>query len=131
MWTAYGECLATEVAQFNIRVLIVQPGGFRTEGISKNAYSIQKVDDYNPLREMVLSRFSRIQETQKGDPRKAMEALFDVVKGENAAKGRPWPLWLALGEEADVDIRKQCERIIQNLDDWKDVTVDPSLKLRD
>ncbi|KIK98636.1 hypothetical protein PAXRUDRAFT_31063 [Paxillus rubicundulus Ve08.2h10] len=85
-----GETLAIELAPLNIRVLIVEPGSFRTEGIYANPFD-------------------------------AMNAMVDVVRGEGAAAGREWPLYLVLGKDADIDIRNKCAKMIRHLDEWSDV----------
>jgi len=55
-----------------------------------------------------------------------MEAVVDVVKGEGKAKGRPFPLYLALGEDADAGIRQKSVTLLKHIDEWGDVirTVD-------
>jgi len=55
------------------------------------------------------------------DPDKAMEAVVDVVKGEGKAKGRPWPLYLALGDDADEGIRQKSTTLLRHVDEWRDV----------
>jgi hypothetical protein len=59
--------------------------------------------------------------SQKGDPDKAMEVVVDVVRGEGKAKGRPWPLYLALGEDADANIRQRSMNLLKHVDQWGDV----------
>lgn len=117
------ETLAAEVAPFNIRVLLVAPGSFRTEGIYKQIYNTSNPIAANgPLREASLAKLSVLAETSKGDPTKAMEAVVDIVRGEGIAKGRPWPELLILGEDAERDVRDKCNKVLKALDEWKDVT---------
>jgi hypothetical protein len=59
--------------------------------------------------------------SQKGDPDKAMEVVVDVVRGEGKAKGRPWPLYLALGDDADANIRQRSMNLLKHVDQWGDV----------
>ncbi|KDQ60349.1 hypothetical protein JAAARDRAFT_32738 [Jaapia argillacea MUCL 33604] len=127
---AYGETLAVELASFSIRVLIVEPGLFRTEGIHASGhYSPNPIADYDSLRGQVLHRTETLgkRRTEIGDPRKAMDLLVDIVRGEGRVVGKEWPLILVLGEDADKDVRASCRRIEGLLDEWKEVTWDTRL----
>jgi len=117
-----GETLAVEVAQFSIKVLIVEPGAFKTEGInSQKFFTSNPIAAYNDMRRTATEEFGSIYGTQKGDPNKAMEAVVDVVRGEGKAKGRPWPLYLALGDDADEGIRQKSAKLLKHVDEWGDV----------
>jgi hypothetical protein len=50
-----------------------------------------------------------------------MEVVVDVVRGEGKAKGRPWPLYLALGDDADANIRQRSMSLLKHVDQWGDV----------
>ncbi|KAG6877945.1 hypothetical protein C0993_001803 [Termitomyces sp. T159_Od127] len=114
---------AAEVSPFNIRVLLVAPGSFRTEGIYNQTYHTSNPITANgPLREASMTKFEILAEASKGDPAKAMEAVIDIVRGEGIAKGRPWPELLILGEDAERDVRHKCNKVLKALDEWKDVT---------
>lgn len=73
------------------------------------------------MRKLATQTFGSIDGTQKGDPDKAMEVVVDVVRGEGKAKGRPWPLYLALGDDADEGIREKSAKLLKHLDEWGDV----------
>jgi hypothetical protein len=117
-----GETLSVELAPFSIKVLIVAPGSFKTEGIyGQRFFTSNSIPAYDNLRNITEKRFGAVPGTQKGDPCKAMETVVDVVKGEGKAKGRPWPLYLALGDDADEDIRHKSNRLLKHVDEWGDV----------
>ena len=59
---------------------------------------------------------------QPNDPVKAMSAVVDVVRGEGLAAGKPTPLWLVLGQDAENDLRERARVRLENLEEWKDVT---------
>ena len=89
-----GETLAVELATLNIRVLIVEPGSFRTEGIYTNPFDVSNpIPDYEEQRADSLMTYNALDGKQPGDPVKAMNAVVDVVRGEGVAAGREWPLW--------------------------------------
>lgn len=122
---AYGEALSTEVAQFNIRVLLVQPGAHRTQVITTgqaNSPSQTKIADYEKMREGAIARYANQNGKQPGDAEKAMRAVVDVVRGEGKAAGKPWPLWLVLGKDAEEDLRAHCKERLRNLDEWSEIT---------
>lgn len=117
-----GETLSVELAPFSIKVLIVAPGSFRTEGIYGQPFFVSNpITVYDDIRNTAMQRFAAVPGTQKGDPDKAMEVVVDVVKGEGKAKGRPWPLYLALGDDADDDIREKTNKLLEHVDQWSDV----------
>ena len=121
---ALGESYASELAQFSIRVSVVIPGSFRTGALGQPITIHKRIPDYDMLREKGRARFSSISGYEKGDPRKAMELLVDVVKGEGRAKGREWPLWLVLGRDAYADVRAKTAKLLETMKAWEDVATD-------
>jgi hypothetical protein len=118
-----GETLSLELAPFSIRVLIVEPGAFRTEGIYGQKYNTSNpIPDYNDLRAFSKALFASIGGTQKGDPDKAAVAIVDVVRGEGVAEGKPWPLYLVLGEDAEQNVRDKIKKVGDVLEEWKQVS---------
>jgi NAD(P)-dependent dehydrogenase (short-subunit alcohol dehydrogenase family) len=127
---ALSDTLAAELASFNIRVLLVSPGSFRTEGIYSQPYhTTNPIPSYDSLRTASIKRFASVSGTEKGDPGLAMEAVVDVVRQEGVAKGKPWPGTLVLGEDAELDVREKCEKLIGILDEWGDVARGVSFKV--
>lgn len=103
-------------------MLIVEPGGFQTEGIyGQTFYTSNPIPAYDSMRDNSIKAFGSIAGTQKGNPDKGMEAVVDVVRGEGMAKGRPWPLYLALGADAEQGIRDKCAKLLKHVDEWGDV----------
>ncbi|KAI0338156.1 NAD(P)-binding protein [Trametopsis cervina] len=122
---AYAETLQQEIRQFGIRILIAQPGAHRTDVIptSLSNVIVQKtIPAYEPLRLAGKEVYAKMHGKQPGDPEKAMVALVDVVRGEGQAQGRPMPLWLVLGEDAEQNLRDFCAERIKNLDEWQETT---------
>lgn len=109
-------------------MLIVEPGAFRTENIfSQVLYSGNEIDDYDAQREKANKMFAGISKLLRGDPVKAMEVLADVVRDEGRAKGKPWPLYLPLGQEAEDAIRNKTKLFEKVLADWGDIIRDTRL----
>ncbi|ESK86994.1 short chain dehydrogenase [Moniliophthora roreri MCA 2997] len=121
----YSETLSAEISQFSIRVLIVEPGAFRTEGIvSASPYNpTGSIPEYNAIRQRIHSYFTeQVEGKQRGDPEKAVQLIVDVVKGEGSAAGRSWPLYLPLGADAVEAVKEKCERMMSVVDEWRDLT---------
>ncbi|KAJ7705431.1 hypothetical protein B0H17DRAFT_1037936 [Mycena rosella] len=117
------ETLAVEIEPFSIRMLIVEPAAFRTNSLMNTPYYTgNKIADYDGMREKNMQWYSTVNGMIKGDPAKAMEVLTDVVRGEGGAVGRPWPLYLFLGDVAVQGIAEKCYRILKVIDDWKEVS---------
>ncbi|KAH7926596.1 NAD(P)-binding protein [Leucogyrophana mollusca] len=119
---ALTETLSLELSAFNIRVLLVEPGAFRTENIYGYAFHTDNpIPENDPLRAKGQVIFTSVAGTQPGDPNKAVEVIVDVVRGEGVAAGRDWPLYLVLGKDAERDIRFKIQKVLKHLDDWSDV----------
>lgn len=125
------ETLAVEIEPFSIRMLIVEPAAFRTNSLMNTAYYTgNMIQDYDEMREKSIKWYETVHGLVRGDPAKAMEVVTDVVRGEGGAAGRPWPLYLILGDLGVAGITEKCHRMLKVIDDWKDLTtgidVDPS-----
>ena len=86
------EALAQEMAPFGVRVLIVEPGQFRTDLASGEAHS------------------------QVGDPAKAAAAV------ETALEADVTPLRLALGGDAVDAMRHHCQTMLADLAKWEPIS---------
>jgi NAD(P)-dependent dehydrogenase (short-subunit alcohol dehydrogenase family) len=110
------EALSDEVAGHGVRVLIVEPGAFRTNlfgpGVAAFSTPMQAYDaTVGATRRMVESGDG----TQAGDPAKAAEAIFAALEAD-----RP-PLRLALGGDAIDAIRSHLAMVTGELDAWESV----------
>lgn len=112
----YSEALLPEVAPFGIKVLIVEPGAFRT-GFSGGALAQSRAlpeyaETVGPTREMITS----IDGSQPGDPAKAARAIVTALDAEDT------PLRLPLGADAVEGIRGKLDAVRSDLDRWEDVS---------
>ena len=89
----FSEALTAEVRPLGIKVLVVEPGAFRT-GLLGNARASAEIDDYRatvgPTRAMVSGGSG----TQPGDPAKAAAAVLAALDAPDT------PLRLPLGDDA-------------------------------
>jgi len=117
-----GETFAVELAPAGIKVLIVIPGSFRTENIYGQPFETSnRIPGNDAMRAKAENAFTSVAGTEKGDPDKAMEVVVDVVRGEGKATGREWPLYLALGEDSEKDIRAKVGKLVRHVDECGDV----------
>jgi NAD(P)-dependent dehydrogenase (short-subunit alcohol dehydrogenase family) len=110
------ETLRAEVEPFGIRVVIVEPGAFRT-GLFRPgaAYFSDEMPEYaetvGPTRAYV--RDGHLE--QPGDPVKAAAAIITALDADEP------PLRLVLGEDAIGNIRQRLQGVSAELDEWADV----------
>jgi NAD(P)-dependent dehydrogenase (short-subunit alcohol dehydrogenase family) len=76
------EALAAEVAPFGIQVLIVEPGAFRTEFGGTRMHRAQPIDAYAVSVGPTRAAVDNMDHAQPGDPRKAAEAIVQVLNSE-------------------------------------------------
>ncbi|KAH7413242.1 oxidoreductase,short chain dehydrogenase-like protein [Cadophora sp. MPI-SDFR-AT-0126] len=120
------ESLNLEIAPLGLRTLLVEPGFFRTDllNASNTKYIDSKISDYKPLTEQNFTTFKGYHKLQPGDPAKGVQRIVDTVKGEGDARGKAFPVSLALGTDAVSHIRKNCEENLRLLGEWEKVSSD-------
>ena len=112
----WSEALAKEVDQFGIRVLIVEPGAFRTSFNASGALQISEaIADYDELIGPVRSGMAEDDGSQPGDPAKAAEAILQAVDSPEP------PLRLALGNDAVDSISNALDEAKAELAAWERV----------
>jgi len=105
------EGLAAEVAHLGIRVMILEPGPFRTDFAGRSSrWVAEPIDDYEPVIEPARQSFAEMHGTQPGDPHRAAQA---VVRASLLAEP---PLRLPLGPESFARIRARLQERLQELD---------------
>ena len=109
------EALALEVAPFGIKVLIVEPGAFRT-GFAADALKYMPVmDAYQDVMGSTRDFMHAMHGTQAGDPYKAAAAI------ERALAAETTPLRLQLGADAIDAVRQHGEKLLADLAAWEKV----------
>jgi NAD(P)-dependent dehydrogenase (short-subunit alcohol dehydrogenase family) len=111
---AMSEALAAEVGPLGIRVLIVEPGAFRTEfGAERMHRTSRLIDDYAPTAGVTRAAVDQMDGSQPGDPNKAAAAILEAISAPQA------PLRLALGGDAVEAIRAKHDQLRADLDGWE------------
>ena len=104
----------------------VEPGHFRTSVLNPAAGNVKvtstsKFEDYAGVVAAVQGIRASLGGNQPGDPKKAVELMIDLVKGEGYAAGKMVPLRLPIGRDAREAIRTTCEEMLKTMEEWKDV----------
>jgi NAD(P)-dependent dehydrogenase (short-subunit alcohol dehydrogenase family) len=105
------EALALELAPLGIKVVIVEPGPFRTDWIAGAAeVESQKIDDYADTAHAMISRLHQLNGRQPGSPEKAARVLISVAREPEGA-----PLRLTLGPNAQARLAEKLTKMTQDL----------------
>jgi NAD(P)-dependent dehydrogenase (short-subunit alcohol dehydrogenase family) len=108
---ALGEALSSEVAPLGIRVLMVEPGMFRTK-ITNNMVLAPENPAYGATSGNLRQMIAGVQGNEPGDPAKAAAAILKVLDAENP------PLRLALGGDSVDAIREHHEAVLAEMVTW-------------
>ncbi|HEY4439754.1 MAG TPA: oxidoreductase [Candidatus Elarobacter sp.] len=113
----FSESLSREVSPLNIKVTVVEPGGFRTDFAGSSTKLEKGHADYDAT----VGAMARFQHEyngkQPGDPRKAAAAIMSAV-----AASKP-PMRLLLGSDAYAAVEANDLARIDEARHWKDLSV--------
>jgi len=112
----FSEVLANEVAPFGVKVVIVEPGAFRTDWQG----SSMQLHPVGPDYEETVGATNRYRQendgAQPGDPARAAKVIIDVVGAADP------PRRLILGSDAVTSARKAAEIRAAETEKWADVS---------
>lgn len=112
------EALSKEVAPLGIRVLVVEPGPFRTDWAGRSLkMSDRLIPEYKETAGAFRERITGRSGKQAGDPVRAGEAIIQALAAENA------PLHLLLGRVALDTARKKLDTLRGEFDAWEEITL--------
>jgi NAD(P)-dependent dehydrogenase (short-subunit alcohol dehydrogenase family) len=110
------EALAQEMAPFGVKVLIVEPGQFRTQLAGAGMRHMPVIDAYTPVVGGTRDFAHSMHETQPGDPRKAAAAI------ERALAAPRTPLRLQLGGDSVDAVRAHAQALLADMAEWEAVS---------
>jgi NAD(P)-dependent dehydrogenase (short-subunit alcohol dehydrogenase family) len=112
------EALAKEVAPLGIKVLLVEPGPFRTDWAGRSLKkSSRQIPEYAETAGATLQRITGRSGKQAGDPVRAGEAIIKALESDKA------PLHLVLGLVALETVRSKIEKLSDELDAWEQTSL--------
>ena len=113
----FSEALAQETAPLGIKVLIVEPSGFRTDWAGRSANETPNpIADYDSTAGARARMIRGYSGKQPGDPVRAAAAIIKAVEAPDA------PLRLMLGKAALAAGRGKVEALAKDFESWAAVT---------
>lgn len=111
------EALSGELAPLGIKVLIVEPSGFRTDWAGRSANETKTpIADYTDTAGKRKGEIRGYSGAQPGDPKRAAAAIIQAVEAKDP------PLRLLLGKAALQGGRGKISMLAKDFDAWADVT---------
>jgi NAD(P)-dependent dehydrogenase (short-subunit alcohol dehydrogenase family) len=112
------EALATEVAPFGIRTMIVEPGFFRTQLLTPEStnFAEPSIDDYADRTKATIAGWQNMNGKQGGDPAKLAHALVQL-----AALDAP-PVRFAAGADAVGVLENKAKVLLDQADSHRELS---------
>ena len=111
------EALAQEVAPMGIRVLIVEPGAFRTDFLGRSmTRAANRLAIYDGTAGQMRDFSETVSGNQPGDPVKGAAIILQAIDDADA------PLRLPLGPDAHRNIRSKLDSVAADMAAWADRT---------
>jgi NAD(P)-dependent dehydrogenase (short-subunit alcohol dehydrogenase family) len=112
------ETLAQEVAPLGIRVILVEPGGLRTDFAGRSsAHAAKTIVDYDATVGACKRILAEHAGHEAGDPRKAAQAVLTAVEAESP------PLRLLLGADALQYTSNKLAAFTDEMERWKSLSL--------
>ena len=109
--------LAKELKPLGIKVMIAQPGSFRTNFYDTSLKGTKnKIDDYNETAGKTRKENVVNHKNQPGDPDKGGQVIVDTIEKDN------YPFRLLLGSDATNIVASALEERIQEIETWKNIS---------
>ncbi|RFU28749.1 hypothetical protein B7463_g7592, partial [Scytalidium lignicola] len=117
------EGLSRGTAHLGIRNLLIEPGMFRTKLLSSgNLKTAQtSIPYYEELFKSGDESLKRSDQAQRGDIKKGVKIILDLVRQEGCAANREIPLRFPLGPDTYNVMKTKCEETLKLLEEWEPV----------
>ncbi|EON99414.1 putative short chain oxidoreductase protein [Phaeoacremonium minimum UCRPA7] len=116
------EGLANEVKPLGIRVHLVEPGIFRTDFLKAASQGKQ----LGEKKEGYLDNGSimgGLHQSQPGDPKKAVQRMFEMVTGTGMGQGKEWDLRVPLGSDVYGMRDQKIKSLTETAEKMKDISL--------
>lgn len=112
------DALSKEVTPLGIKVIVIEPGAFRTEFAGRSLTGTPtEIPDYKETAGKRRKENDRTHGTEPGNPQKAAQAIIKMAESEKV------PFRLLLGTDAINLTRSELETQIKELEDWKEISL--------
>ncbi len=112
----FSQSLAAEVADFGIKVTLVEPTGYSTDWGGPSAVRAERLTAYEPLWEQASARFGAVR-SRRGDPQATGPAILEIVDAQDP------PLRVFFGDGPLEIIREEYARRIAVWEEWAELSV--------
>jgi NAD(P)-dependent dehydrogenase (short-subunit alcohol dehydrogenase family) len=109
----FSEVLSKEVAPLGIKVILIEPGGFRTDWAGSSMNFTQPGEDYQGTVGLMYEHLRERAGKEAGDPVRAAKAVIYIINEENP------PLRLLLGRSAVQFARAADQAKLAETDRWE------------
>jgi hypothetical protein len=113
----FSEVLFHEIKAINVKITIIEPGGFRTDWAGASMGFAKSIDDYDPALQPFREFMRQYTGSEPGDPVKAAKVVFDVSRLDEP------PLRLVLGKFAKQYVKEGYEESLAELERWSRVSL--------
>ena len=115
------EALAKEVAHLGIRVIIVEPGPFRTDFGGRSIVETKtRIHEYDSSAGKMREYYKAAHGRQVGDPAQAAAVMIRAVESNKEF------LRLPLGEATVLGMREKLDHVKNDIDRWEEVAIKTS-----
>ncbi len=112
------EVMRLEMAPFGVHVTTLCPGSFRTDWAGRSMVRTERsIADYDTLFDPIREARQAVSGKQLGNPQKLADAVLTLIESDNP------PPQLLLGSDALKHVTARIERLTQEIEAWKGVTV--------
>jgi NAD(P)-dependent dehydrogenase (short-subunit alcohol dehydrogenase family) len=108
----FSEVVFHEIKAINVKMTIIEPGGFRTDWAGTSMGFATSIADYDPVLQPFREFMRQYTGSEPGDPAKAAKVLFDVSRMDEP------PLRLVLGKFAKQYVKEGYEESLAELERW-------------
>ena len=115
------EALAAEMKPFGVKVVIIEPGAFRTGFAGAALKHMPEMEEYSETSGRIRAFAKGMDATQAGDPHKAAQALDRALQAEQT------PLRLQLGEDAIGAVEEHAKALLADLETWRAIGLDTAI----